>query len=137
NQVKAAQQLDPRLSGYPAIRTGAIQTIQALASLGKGLRINQAEINAAMNFDYPRVNDTQATALEKFRILGMMMDHLEKAALGMPPTRDESMAVVRAVNKLNYGTPAGPGPVRQPQPAGGKMSDEDAYRAYLKIKGGR
>ena len=91
------------LAGYPAIRTGAIKTIQALAVLGKGLRINQAEINAAMNFDYPRIDDSQGTANEKFRILGMMAKHIRQALLGQTPDPKEVADVIRSSRAIKAG----------------------------------
>jgi hypothetical protein len=103
NRWNAIWQNDAVLSGYPAYRTAAIKTIQTLAALGKGLRINQAEIAAAQNFDYPRIDDNQATAKEKFRILGLMLDHMEKAALGHPPSQAEVDRVLSDVRKLRAG----------------------------------
>jgi len=93
-----------KLAAYPAIRTAAIKTIQAIASLGKGLRINQAEINAAMNFDYPRITDNQETAQNKLDILSTMLDHVERAAMGTPPTDAEVSAVLKAIRDLKSGT---------------------------------
>lgn len=106
NQAQAATQLGEKgsaLAGYPATRTAAIQTIQALASLGHGLRINQAEIKAAQNFDYPRIDDTQATAREKFRILSMMLQHIEDQVLGKPVPEAEIRAAVAAANAFKRG----------------------------------
>jgi hypothetical protein len=93
------------LAAYPATRTAAISTIQTLASLGKGLRINQAEIQAAQNFDYPKVTDSQETARNKFAILGMMIDHMENTILGKPPSQAEVASVMRAYRNIQSGKP--------------------------------
>lgn len=94
------------LAAYPATRTAAIKTIQALASLGKGLRINQAEIKAAQEFDFPRDTDTQEVANKKFKILGMMLGHIEDAILGNPPSNAEVQKVLNAARALRAGRPA-------------------------------
>jgi len=89
-----------QLAAYPAYRTAAITTIQTLASLGKGLRINQAEIRAAQNFDYPTIYDSQETARAKFDILQTMMSHMEGAILGRPPSEAEVAKVLKALREL-------------------------------------
>lgn len=91
------------LAGYPATRTAAIKTIQALASLGTGLRINQAEIKAAQDFDYPRIDDSQGTAKYKFKILDMMLGHIEGALLGRPASEAEVQKALRAAAAIKRG----------------------------------
>ena len=71
------------LTAYNAYRTAAIQIIQTLAGLGTGLRINQAEINAALKYDIPRVNDTVKVANKKLGNLLTMIEHTEDAVLGI------------------------------------------------------
>jgi hypothetical protein len=109
NRIEAMLQTPGKgaqLAAYPATRTAAIKTIQALASLGHGLRINQAEIKAAQEFDYPRITDSQETALEKFKILNMMLDHIEGAIAGKPPTNEEVRALLKAAAALKRGEKA-------------------------------
>jgi len=101
-----------QLAAYPAYRTAAITTIQTLASLGKGLRINQAEIRAAQNFDYPTIYDSQETARSKFDILQTMMSHMEGAILGRPPSEQEVAKVLKAIRELKSGSVEAPKVIR-------------------------
>ncbi len=84
NALGAKSQADPILSSYGAYRTAAIQIIQTIASLGHGLRINQAEIQAALQFDLPRETDTRVVAQNKLNVLKAMIRHVERAASGQP-----------------------------------------------------
>jgi hypothetical protein len=96
NALADLTQSVPEIRAYRAYRTSAIQIIQAIAGLGKGLRINQAEINAALKFDMPEITDTQDVAREKLAILNEMLDHVERAALGQKVSDAEMNRVIRA-----------------------------------------
>lgn len=82
NRFEALAQTNPQIAAFPAYRTAAINIIQSLASLGPGLRINQAEINAALKYDIPNIGDTQATAKQKLKNLRQMLEHVEDSLLG-------------------------------------------------------
>lgn len=84
NYFEAAAQTNPQMAAFPSYRTAAINFIQSLASLGPGLRINQAEINAALKFDIPNIGDTRATAEQKMKNLHTMFTHVEESLLGLP-----------------------------------------------------
>lgn len=99
NLVAANAGADPVLSSYPAIRTAAIQFIQTIAGLGKGLRINQAEIQAALRFDIPTVTDPQDVAEGKLKLLETMINHVERAASGQPTYSNEASEVAEFIRK--------------------------------------
>ena len=99
--VDAKTQANPVLASYPAIRTAAIQFIQTIAGLGKGLRINQAEIQAALKFDIPEVTDTQDVANDKLNLLQSMVNHVERAALGLPPDEHEMQDFLKKSRDLH------------------------------------
>lgn len=82
NWFEAKVQTNPQIAAFPAYRTAAINIIQSLASLGPGLRINQAEINAALKYDIPNIGDTRATAKQKLKNLRQMLEHVEDSLLG-------------------------------------------------------
>jgi hypothetical protein len=86
NKLSAYFQTEPQLAAFNAFRTAAIQQVQALAEPGMGLRINQAEITAAMENDIPQITDDLATAATRLKNLTTMLNHKENDAL----TRDRS-----------------------------------------------
>jgi hypothetical protein len=88
---------NPTLGGLRALRTSAIQIIQTLASLGKGLRINQVEIEMARKYDIPEISDPQNIAEAKLRLLEMMVKHVERAALGKSPYEDEPAEIKQMI----------------------------------------
>ena len=90
NLLASQTQSNPDISSFQAYRTAAIQIIQALAGLGKGLRINQAEINAALKNDIPTITDTLPTAQKKLGVLLGMLGHVETAVLGQSPSPENS-----------------------------------------------
>lgn len=70
------------VGSFKAWRTAAINSIQALAGgVGSGLRINQAEINAAMNNDIPNEGDTIAVGSAKLAVLKKQLDSWENTLL--------------------------------------------------------
>ena len=81
NKLSQLFQTQPELAAFGAWRTAAIQTVQALAQPGMGLRINQAEINAAMNNDLPQITDTVATAQQRLKNLETMLESKESSTL--------------------------------------------------------
>jgi hypothetical protein len=86
NTLAKVFQTHPELGAYGAWRTAAIQQVQALAEPGMGLRINQAEINAAMENDIPQITDDAATGAQRLKNLFTMLNNKERDAL----TRDRS-----------------------------------------------
>jgi hypothetical protein len=112
NAAAGAFQLGERgtiVSGYKAYRTAAIASIQAIATLGPGLRINQAEINAAMKYDIPTEFDTDAVALEKISVFNEMLDHAEKTLLGEVVDQKDVRRVIQRSIELGKAKPSGPG----------------------------
>jgi len=86
NTIGKMFQTHPELGSYGSWRTSAIQQVQALAEPGMGLRINQAEINAAMENDIPQLTDDIPTAAMRLKNLFTMLNNKENDAL----TRDRS-----------------------------------------------
>lgn len=73
---------DSNISSFNAWRTAAINSIQALAGgSGSGVRINQAEINAAMENDIPNKGETVAQGMAKIAVLNKQLDNWENQIL--------------------------------------------------------
>lgn len=71
------------IGSFKAWRTAAINSIQALAGgSGSGLRINQAEINSAMENDIPNLGDTKAVGNAKLDVLKKQLDSWENIITG-------------------------------------------------------
>lgn len=62
-------------------RSAAISAVQTIASLGKGFRLNKAEIDAMADFDFPKVTDSQDVAIGKLEVLREMVSHVENIAI--------------------------------------------------------
>lgn len=78
NKLSSFFQTNPDISSFNAWRTAIINNVQALAGgAGSGLRINQAEINAAMNNDLPKITDTIGTANGKITKLRSQLNSWE------------------------------------------------------------
>ena len=92
------------VKGIEAMRSTAIQMVQAFASLGTGLRVNQAEINAVLTMDYPSPSDTRQTAATKLRtlkgILGRIQNSIVAGRNGAPMERPLTVA---DANEKNIG----------------------------------
>lgn len=78
---------DADIKSYNAWRTSVINSVQALAGgAGSGLRINKAEIDAAMENDLPVITgvhaDTHDSANAKLNKLSSQLDTWEKQILG-------------------------------------------------------
>jgi hypothetical protein len=83
NTLARIFQTNPQLGAFGAWRTAAIQQVQALAEPGMGLRINQAEIKAAMDNDIPQETDTVQVAAQRLKNLFTMLGNKENDALTM------------------------------------------------------
>lgn len=71
------------VGSFKAWRTAAINSVQALAGgTGSGLRINQAEIDAATKNDIPNISDTVAVGKAKMDVLRAQLDGWEKILTG-------------------------------------------------------
>ncbi len=81
NKLSALFQTDDDLAAYGAWRTAAIKNLRATAG-SKGLRLNQAEIELAIQNDIPQLTDTVSVAKKKAQILNTMFDNAEKAVFG-------------------------------------------------------
>jgi hypothetical protein len=84
NQLQASTQIGPsadELSSFNTARNGAIQALKAMVA-GGGVRINQAEISAAINSDIPTITDTQDTAKAKLAKMNALLDNTEKGVIG-------------------------------------------------------
>ena len=76
---------DSNISSFNAWRTAEINSIQALAGgSGSGVRINQAEINAAMQNDIPNKDETVAQGLAKIAVLNQQLNNWENQILNKP-----------------------------------------------------
>lgn len=81
NHLSAFFQTDEYMASVGTLRTAAIQALRATAG-SKGLRINEAEIRAAVENDIPKITDTIKVALTKMQIVSKMLDAAENATLG-------------------------------------------------------
>ena len=76
NRFARVFQTDPTLGGFRTWRGSAIRALRAAAGSG-GLRLNQAEINLAVQNDIPSEGDTYDTAFQKLVNLTEMLDSAE------------------------------------------------------------
>ncbi len=96
------------IGSFNAWRTAAINSIQALAGgTGSGLRINQAEINSAMENDIPNKNDTIAVGKAKLAVLRNQLNNWENQLLGVSGAAPagEGGAVPAGTDGASYGFP--------------------------------
>ena len=80
------------------------------------MRINQAEINLAVQNDIPRITDTVGTATQKMANVKTMLDNAEKP-LATHDWRKKGPAAIKA--------------------ADAKLSDAEAYKKYQALVGGK
>jgi hypothetical protein len=80
NKLEAAMQTDPTLASMGTFRNAAIQTMRAVAG-SKGLRINQYEVQMAIDNDIPKMTDTWEVAQAKISALQKFLDNAESAHL--------------------------------------------------------
>ncbi len=83
--LSKAFQSDEARAAYGAWRTTAISTLKAMVGgQGSGLRINQAEIAAALENDIPQLTDTLPVAIRKFASITKQLNNVENGILGTP-----------------------------------------------------
>lgn len=104
NTVADVLQTNASIPSFKSYRTAAINVIQAIAGLGKGLRINQAEINAALAYDIPTIRDTRDVAVMKLANLSSMLNNVERAALGQKAETKVTIPMI-AKNGVIYQIP--------------------------------
>jgi hypothetical protein len=80
NKLSRYFQTSDQLGAFGSWRTAAINTLRATAG-SKGLRINQAEIAAAVENDIPKITDTVGVAQQKFNNIKVLLDNAEKSML--------------------------------------------------------
>lgn len=76
NKLEAAMQTDPTLASMGTFRNAAIKTMRAVAG-SKGLRINQYEVQLAIDNDIPKMTDTWDVAASKIATLQKFLDNAE------------------------------------------------------------
>jgi hypothetical protein len=112
-------QTDPDLAAMGTFRNAAIQTMRAVAG-SKGLRINQYEVQLAIDNDIPKMTDTWSVAHAKIANLQQFLDNTENAHLtrnratpsagptaagGPPPAVSKALANVGpGIHKLSDGS---------------------------------
>jgi hypothetical protein len=81
NNLESMTQSNPDIASYNSYRTTALNSIQALAGgSGSGLRLSQAEIDAATN-NLPTITDNLETAQSKLAILSGYLNKWENTLL--------------------------------------------------------
>ena len=80
NKLQAAMQTDPDLVAMGTFRNAAIQSMRAVAG-SKGLRINQYEVQLAIDNDIPKMTDTWSVAQAKIANLNRFLENSEVAHL--------------------------------------------------------
>jgi hypothetical protein len=85
NTIEKIAQTDPEMASVGTFRNAAIQSMRAVAG-SKGLRINQAEIEMAIDNDIPKLTDTLPVAQQKLTNLKTFLDNAESSHL----TKDRS-----------------------------------------------
>jgi hypothetical protein len=80
NTIERMAQTDPEMAAVGTFRNAAIQSMRAVAG-SKGLRINQAEIEMAIDNDIPKLTDTLPVAQAKLRNLQQFLENNEQSML--------------------------------------------------------
>lgn len=80
NKLKKYLQTNEQIGAFNSWRTAAINSLKATAG-SKGLRINQAEIAAAVENDIPQITDTVGVAQQKYQNIMTLLDNAEKSIL--------------------------------------------------------
>ena len=97
NTIAKLAQSDPELAAVGTFRNAAIQSMRAVAG-AKGLRINQYEVQLAIDNDIPKMTDTLPVAQQKLKNLQAFLDNAEQShvirnrAPSMQPTPTPSRA---------------------------------------------
>jgi hypothetical protein len=89
NTLESFLQSDADKAAFGSWRTAAIRNLRATAG-SKGLRLNSAEINLAVENDIPKITDTYAVAQQKLANVETMLRNGERAVLGLPQTKAAS-----------------------------------------------
>ena len=79
-RLQTLLQSDADVAAYGAWRNSAIKVLRAAAG-AKGLRINQAEINMALQNDIPSMNDNVQVALQKINNIDKQLQNVSTALL--------------------------------------------------------
>jgi len=91
NTIEKLAQTDPAMAAVGTYRNAAIQSMRAVAG-SRGLRINQYEVQMAIDNDIPKLTDTLPVAQQKLQNLKAFLDNTEQAHLvrnrqgAQPPT---------------------------------------------------
>jgi hypothetical protein len=80
NTIEKLAQTDPQLAAMGTFRNAAIQSMRAVAG-SKGLRINQYEVQLAIDNDIPKMTDTLPVAQQKLQNLQAFLGNAETAHL--------------------------------------------------------
>lgn len=80
NSIESFLQTDPNLTSVGTYRNAAIQAMRSVAG-AKGLRINMAEIQMAIDNDIPHLTDTAPVAKAKMEQMLNFLDNAEKGLL--------------------------------------------------------
>lgn len=80
NTIEKMAQTDPEMGAVGTFRSAAIQSMRAVAG-SKGLRINQAEIQMAIDNDIPKLTDTLPVAQAKLKNMEQFLENTEASHL--------------------------------------------------------
>lgn len=95
NTIQSALQTSDELSAVGTYRNAAIQAMRTVAG-AKGLRINRAEIELAIQNDIPKITDTVGAAQQKLKNMNAFLENMEKAHL----VKDRSASPTGPINNL-------------------------------------
>lgn len=90
-------QTNDQKAAFSSWRTAAIQTLRATAG-SKGLRINQAEIQMAIENDLPKLTDTLSVAQQKVKNISTMLDNAENSIV----VKDRAAPATGKVGKYTF-----------------------------------
>ncbi|MGB2625661.1 MAG: hypothetical protein WAK20_02650 [Candidatus Acidiferrum sp.] len=112
NTIEKLAQTDPDLAAVGTFRNAAVQSMRAVAG-SKGLRMNQALVEQAIENDIPKMTDTLPTAQAKLKNLNAFLDNSVNAHLNQNRTG--------MVNAAQAAATKGASPAVAPPPAGATM----------------
>lgn len=139
-KVKLSQvlQSDPTAAAYMSNSLMAIQYIATLAiKPGSGARINQAEIQRALQYDFPKATDALPTAMQKLDNLNTMAEHVRTSLMVKNRSTLPGGVNEPALNSLAPGFPKPEGTITVTGPDGKSVQRPASERSYwlAKIKG--
>jgi hypothetical protein len=111
NKLAEAMQTNPKLASIGTYRNAAIASMRAVAG-SKGLRINQYEVQMAIDNDIPKDTDTVAVAQKTLANMKAFLENSERAHL----VRDQ-----RTQNEPADGSTARPTMIRVKEKSTGRM----------------